>query len=93
MNGISRMVILLSLSLGRVLVDMMAGTEQPKPISIGTILRPDRPIFLKSLSMTNATLAIYPLSSIKDRKKNRVTMIGRKLKTLPTPAKTPSISR
>ena len=30
-------------------------------------------------------LAIYPLSSSIERKKNSVTMIGRKLSTLPTP--------
>ena len=58
MNGVSRMVILRSRALGRVRVDMTAGTVQPKPISIGTMLRPDRPIFLSSLSMTKATLAM-----------------------------------
>ena len=34
---------------------------------------------------------MYPLSSSIDRKKNNVTMIGRKLSTLPTPLKIPSI--
>ena len=57
------------------------------------MLRPERPIFRSSLSITKATLAIYPLSSSKDRKKNSVTMIGRKLNTLPTPLKIPSITR
>ena len=52
------MVIFLSRSLDRVLVDIMAGTLQPKPISIGTKLRPDKPIFRNSLSITKATLAI-----------------------------------
>ena len=33
---------------------------------------------------------MYPLSSIKERKKNRVTITGRKLKTEPTPEKIPS---
>ena len=42
-KGVKRMVIRRSLSLDNVLVDMMAGTEQPKPISIGTKLLPDRP--------------------------------------------------
>ena len=31
--------------------------------------------------------------SIRDRKKNRVTIIGRKLSTLPTPVKIPSMTR
>ena len=34
------------------------GTVHPNPISIGTILLPDKPIFLNSLSIKNATLAI-----------------------------------
>ena len=87
------MVICRSRLLDRVLVDMMAGTEQPKPMSMGTKLLPDRPIFRKSLSMTKATRAIYPESSRMDRKKNRVTTMGKKLSTLPTPANTPSMIR
>ena len=71
----------------------MAGTEQPKPISMGTILLPDSPILRNSLSMTKAILAIYPVSSKMDRKKNNVTMVGRKLSTLPTPPQIPSITR
>ncbi|KIR03174.1 hypothetical protein P261_01989 [Lachnospiraceae bacterium TWA4] len=59
-------------------------------MSIGTILRPDRPILRRSLSITKATLAIYPLSSNNDRKKNKITIIGKKLSTLPTPSKIPS---
>ena len=43
---------------GRVRLAMTPGTVQPKPISIGTMLRPDRPIFRSSLSMTKATRAI-----------------------------------
>ena len=58
---------------------------------MGTILLPESPIFLKSLSITKATLAIYPLSSRIDKKKNKVTIIGKKLKTVPTPLKIPSI--
>lgn len=57
------------------------------------MLRPDRPILRSSLSITNATRAMYPLSSSKERKKNRVTMTGRKLRTLPTPLNTASITR
>ena len=86
------MVILLSRSEGRVLLAITPGTVHPKPISIGTILRPESPIFLNSLSITKATLAMYPLSSRRDRKKNRVTITGRKLSTLPTPLKMPSIT-
>ena len=42
--------------------------------------------------MTNATLAMYPLSSRIDRKKNRVTIMGRNASTLPTPLKMPSMT-
>ena len=58
MNGVRRMVIRRSRSEASVRVDMMAGTEQPKPISIGTILRPERPIFRSSWSMKKATRAM-----------------------------------
>ena len=87
------MVILRSLSLDRVRVAIMAGTEHPKPISIGTKLRPERPIFLRSLSITKATRAMYPVSSKIERKKNRVTITGRKVMTLPTPLQIPSTTR
>ena len=56
--GVRRMVIFLSRSEETVRVAMMAGTEQPKPMSIGTKLRPERPSFLKGLSITKATRAI-----------------------------------
>ena len=52
------MVIFRSRSLERVRVAMMAGTEQPKPMSMGTKERPERPIFRSSLSITKATLAM-----------------------------------
>ena len=52
------MVIFLSRSEETVRVAMMAGTVQPKPISIGTKLRPERPIFRSSLSITKATRAM-----------------------------------
>ena len=58
MKGVRRIVILRSRSLGSVRVDMTAGTVQPKPMSIGTMLRPERPILRSSLSMKNATRAI-----------------------------------
>ena len=56
--GVSRMVIFRSRSEDTVRVAMMAGTEQPKPMSMGTMLRPERPIFRRGLSMTKATRAI-----------------------------------
>ena len=58
MKGVSRMVIRRSRSLERVRVAMMAGTLHPKPMSMGTKLRPERPILRKSLSITKATRAI-----------------------------------
>ena len=58
MKGVSRIVIFLSRSEGSVRVAMTPGTVQPKPISMGTMLRPERPILRSSLSMTKATLAI-----------------------------------
>ena len=57
-NGVKRIVILRSRSLVKVLVAITAGTVQPNPISIGTILRPESPILRSNLSMTKATLAI-----------------------------------
>ena len=92
-NGVSIMVIFLSRSEGKVRLAITPGTVHPNPISMGTILLPERPIFLSSLSITKATLAIYPLSSSRDRKKNSITMRGIKLRTLPTPAKIPSMMR
>ena len=58
MKGVSRMVIRRSRSLERVRVAMMAGTLHPKPMSMGTKLRPERPILRKSLSITKATRAM-----------------------------------
>ena len=58
MKGVSSMVMRLSRSLGRVRVDITAGTVQPKPISMGTMERPDRPMRLSSLSITKATRAM-----------------------------------
>ena len=47
-----------SRSLARVLVAITAGTEQPKPMSMGTKLLPERPILRSSLSITKATRAM-----------------------------------
>ena len=41
--------------------------------------------------MTNAILAIYPVSSRSERKKKRIIIVGRNDITLPTPLKIPSI--
>ena len=92
-NGTSSIVIFRSRSEDRVRVAIIAGTEQPKPISIGTKLRPESPMRRRSLSMTNATRDMYPVSSSIARKKNSTTIRGRKLSILPTPANTPSITR
>ena len=51
-------VILLSLSFSMVREDMMAGTEQPVPMSKGMKDLPDRPNRLKTLSIIKATLAM-----------------------------------
>ena len=58
MNGVRRMVSLRSREEGRVRVAMTAGTVQPKPMIIGTIERPDRPILRSARSMKNATRAM-----------------------------------
>ena len=52
------MVILRSRSDGSVRLAMTAGTVQPKPTSMGTMLRPDSPMRRSSLSITNATRAM-----------------------------------
>ena len=58
MYGVSKIVILRSRSEGSVRLAMTPGTVQPKPISIGTTLRPERPILRNSLSITKATRAM-----------------------------------
>ena len=92
-KGVSRIVIFLSRALGSVRLAITPGTVQPKPISIGTMLLPESPSFLSGLSITKAIRAMYPVSSSRERKKKSTTIMGRKLSTLPTPVKTPSISR
>ena len=92
MNGVRRIVSFLSLAEGSVLVAITAGTVQPKPISSGTMLLPLNPTFRSRVSLINATLAIYPLSSSIDRKKNRITITGIKLITVPTPENIPPLT-
>ena len=57
-KGRNIIVIILSRFDESVLVDIIAGTVQPKPIRNGTKLLPDKPIFLKRLSIINEILAI-----------------------------------
>ena len=75
-KGVSIIVIFLSLSDERVLVDKIAGTEHPNPIRRGTKLLPERPSFLSSLSITKATLAIYPVSSRRERRVSSVCSLS-----------------
>ena len=58
MNGISRIVNLRSRSDGSVRVAMTAATVQPKPVIIGTMELPDRPILRSARSMKNAARAM-----------------------------------
>ena len=58
MKGVSRMVMVLSRLEGRVRLAMTAGTLQPKPMSMGTMDLPERPILRSSLSITKATRAM-----------------------------------
>ena len=51
-------VIFLSFSLSKVLVAIIAGDEQPSPITIGMNALPDRPTFLIILSIKKAALDI-----------------------------------
>ena len=57
-NGITRTVAVLSLSSASVLVLIIAGTEQPKPMIIGINALPERPNFLNALSSMNAIRAM-----------------------------------
>ena len=58
MKGVKIIVILRSRSLARVRVAIIAGTLQPKPISIGTKDEPESPILRSSISITKAMRAI-----------------------------------
>ena len=69
-NGIISIVISLLLRLSMVLVAIIAGTLQPKPIIIGINDFPESPNFLKILSRIKAILDIYPQLSKKDKNKN-----------------------
>ena len=82
MKGISRMVIRRSFSFSMVRAPIMAGTEQPKPMSMGMNALPDRPKCRRVRSMTKAALAMYPLSSKNARARNRMKILGRKVRIL-----------
>ena len=58
MKGVRRMVILRSRSLGRVRDAITLGTLHPKPMSRGTMERPESPRRRSSLSMTKAMRAM-----------------------------------
>ena len=82
---VSTSVILLSLSLSMVLVAMIPGTPHPVPTRIGMNDLPERPKNLKTRSMTNAILAMYPMSSRMHSARKRTSIWGRNPMTAPTP--------
>ena len=55
---INLIVLFFSLSSSNVLVAIIAGTLQPKPVNIGMKALPDKPNFLNALSKIKATRAI-----------------------------------
>ncbi len=67
-NGITRIVLILSFSVASVRVLIIAGIAQPKPIIIGIKARPETPNLRKIRSNIKAIRAIYPLSSIIEKK-------------------------
>ena len=89
-NGMTRIVAVLSLSSASVLVLTIAGTEQPNPMIIGMKALPDKPNFLNNLSKIKATRAIYPVSSMIAKNKNKTRICGRNPKMANKPARTPS---
>ena len=89
-NGITLTVAIFSLSSASVLVLIIAGTEQPKPIIIGIRALPDKPNLRNNLSKIKATRAIYPVSSIIEKNKNNNKICGRNPKIANKPVRTPS---
>ena len=85
------MVIRRSFSFSIVRAPMMAGTVQPKPMSMGIKALPLRPKCRRVRSITKAARAIYPVSSSILKKRNRMAIWGRNTSTPPTPAMTPSV--
>ena len=70
-----------------------AGTPQPLPTIIGMNDLPESPNLRNSLSMMNATRAMYPQSSRKARKRNTTKMTGTKPSTVAMPPHAPSTTR
>ena len=89
-NGITLIVAVFSFSSAKVRVLIIAGTEQPKPIIIGMNARPDKPNLRKILSKIKATRAIYPVSSIMEKNRNKNKICGKNPRIANKPDKTPS---
>ena len=89
-NGMTLIVAVLSLSSEMVLVLTIAGTLQPNPIIIGIKALPLNPNLRNNLSKIKATRAIYPVSSIIEKNKNKRRICGRNPKTENKPARIPS---
>ena len=70
---------------------MIAGEAHPRPITIGINALPDNPTLLIILSIKNAALDIYPLSSNNEIPKNKVNINGKNGKVPAIPPRTPSI--
>ncbi len=91
MKGLIRMVRMRSCLFSSDRVAMIAGTLHPKPITSGMNDLPCSPIICIILSITNAALAMYPVSSMKLMPIKRIRMFGRNTITPPTPPIMPSM--
>ncbi len=87
------MVIFLSLSCSMVRDAITPGIPQPVDTSMGMKLLPERPNFLKILSMMKAIRDIYPTSSKMARNTNKMSIWGTNPSTAPTPPTMPSATR
>ena len=92
-NGITRTVAVLSFSSASVLVLIIAGTEQPKPMIIGRNALPESPNLRNILSRMNAIRAIYPESSRIEKNKNNTRIGGRNERTAVIPSMIPLLIR
>ena len=90
MKQVVIIVIFLSLSCSIVRLAITPGTPQPEATSIGMNDLPERPNFLKTLSIMNAIRDIYPQSSSIERRRKRISICGTNPKTEPTPPTIPS---
>ncbi len=73
-------------------VAMMPGMAQAKLDSKGMKALPDKPTLPITRSSKNAARGKYPESSRTRMKKNKMMICGRNTRTLPTPARIPSIN-